>query len=505
MAGIGVKLNRIFEKKSMFAYLAGFGYSTVITVAPMFVVIGAIMAAQFFLGFADVDYYRRELFSDTVLYIFIFSLLASSPLNSVLSRYLSDVIFKEQYADIMPCFYVGLLISAVLGALVSIPFCLHEILVGGVAVYYVFTGFCGFMGLLLTFYSMLYLSITKDYVKISLCFLSGMLVTLGLSFLLIRWCRWETTYAVLFSLVAGFLIIGAMEYAIIRSYFRMNSRQYREVLRYFKVYWKLILVNFLYTLGLYAHNFVFWCTPLHTILVKSFVTVMSYDMATCLAMFTNLSATVIFISRIEMHFHSRYKAYSEAVIGGRGQDIRNTKRRMFRQMGDEIMSLIRVQFIITVAVFLICVVFLPRMGFGGATMRIYPCLCVGYYILFIMYAEILFLYYFNELNGALMTVGSFFGVTVLGSVFATQLPEIWYGIGLVAGAFVGFTVGYFRLKRIQKVLDAHVFCTGFLMLRGKGKKPEGKVLDRREKPEEKKEKPLAVRAAARREQEAERV
>ena len=48
-------------------------------------------------------------------------------------------------------------------------------------------------------------------------------------------------------------------------------------------------------------------------------------MATCLAMFTNISASVIFISRVEMHFHGRYKAYSEAAPGGRGCDIEITK------------------------------------------------------------------------------------------------------------------------------------------------------------------------------------
>ena len=48
---------------------------------------------------------------------------------------------------------------------------------------------------------------------------------------------------------------------------------------------------------------------------KSFVCNQSYDMASCLAMFTNLSATVIFITRVEMHFHEKYKRYSEAVIG----------------------------------------------------------------------------------------------------------------------------------------------------------------------------------------------
>ena len=480
MAGVGVKLNQIFDKESLVTHIYGFGYSMVITVAPMFVVIGAILAAELFLGFSQVDYYRRELFADTVLYIFIFSLLCASPFNAALSRYLSDVIFRERYQDILPCYYVGLALNVGLGFLTAVPFCVHEYLVGHIPLYYVCTGFCGFMALLLVFYSMLYLSITKDYGKISLNFIIGMLITFILAAVFHVLLEMELTYSILLALVIGFLLVAALEIAIIQSYFRQNSREYRAVFSYFRTYWQLILINFLYTLGLYIHNFVFWATPMHTVLARSFVTMMSYDMATCLAMFTNISATVIFISRMEMHFHDRYKAFSEAVIGGRGQDIRNTRQRMFRQLAEELMSLVRIQFIITVAVFFLCVIFLPRLGFGGSTLRIYPCLCVGYFMLFLMYAEILFLYYFNELTGALWTAALFCIVTCLGSVLSSRLTDSWYGLGLLAGGLCGFTTGYFRLHRIEKVLDVHVFCGGSLMRRGEGKRPPGKVFDRAE-------------------------
>ena len=75
---------------------------------------------------------------------------------------------------------------------------------------------------------------------------------------------------------------------------------------------KLIFSNFLYILGLYIHNFVFWITDMRMELVKSFVCNQPYDMASCLAMFTNLSASIIFIARVEMRFHEKYKLYSEA-------------------------------------------------------------------------------------------------------------------------------------------------------------------------------------------------
>lgn len=480
MAGIGVKLNNIYSKNTLTTNIIGMGYSTVMTIAPMLTVIGALCFMENTLGFSTVGYAARELFSCTVLYIFIFALLTASPFNSVLSRYMSDVIYEETFEDILPCYYMGMIMNIILSAAVGIIFCIHEYLVGKVDIIYVFTGYCGYVALVLVFYSMLYLSICKDYKKISFFFIIGMTVTVMLSFLFVKVINWSITYSMLLALSIGFWLIACLEFSVIRSYFRENSGKYKAVLKYFREYWPLVATNFLYTLGLYIHNFVFWTTDLRMIVVKSFVCVTTYDMATCLAMFTNISASVIFISRVEMNFHERYKAYSEAVIGGRGADIAITKKRMFRMLSEELMSLARVQFIITLVIFLLCMIFLPQIGFGGMTMRIYPCLAAGYFILFLMYAEIIFLYYFNDLKGSVLTSLSFCGTTLIGSVISTHFSEIWFGIGLTFGSFVGWTVAYSRLRWMEKNLDIHIFCNGHLLKRQKGSCPSPKVFDRYE-------------------------
>ena len=480
MAGIGVKLNNIYGKNTLTTDIIGIGYSTVVTIAPMLTVIGALCFMEKFLGFDSVGYTTRELFSCTVLYIFIFALLTASPFNSVLSRYMSDVIYQETFEDILPCYYVGMILNITLSSLVGIAFCIHEYLVGKVDIIYVFTGYCGYIALVLVFYSMLYLSICKDYKKISFFFIIGMTVTVLLSFWFVRILSWSITYGMLLALTIGFWLIACLEFSVVRSYFRENSGKYREVLKYFRDYWPLVATNFLYTLGLYVHNFVFWTTDLRKIVVESFVCVTTYDMATCLAMFTNISASVIFISRVEMNFHERYKAYSEAVIGGRGADIEITKKRMFRMLSEELMSLARVQFIITLVIFLLCMIFLPQLGFGGMTLRIYPCLSAGYFILFLMYAEIIFLYYFNDLTGSVLTALSFCAVTFVGSLISTHFSEVWYGMGLTVGSFTGWTVAYWRLRWMEKNLDVHIFCSGHLLKQQKGECPSPKVFDRYE-------------------------
>ena len=351
---------------------------------------------------------------------------------------------------------------------------------GGVPIYYVFTGYCCFASLVTVFYNMLYLSICKEYRLISLYFLTGMVTSFLLSLFLRFVCKVSITYSMLLALTVGFFVTAVLEWAKIHQFFPDNSEEYGRVFAYFRKYWHLILINFLYTLGLFVHNFVFWGTDMAMHLVNTFVCNQPYDMATCLAMFTNISASVIFISRVEMYFHERYRAYADAVFGGRGIDIRNTKKRMFRQLGSELMTLVRLQFIVSVIIYLIFVIFLPGMGYAGLVMRIYPMVAAGYFILFLMYSEIIFLYYFEDLKGALITAISFCGGPFLASLVAVHLSSIFYGTGVWVGSVTGFVVAYMRLRWMEKHLDEHMFCRGNIMKQAKGIKPSPKVFDLRE-------------------------
>ena len=123
MAGIGVKLNRIYQKNTITTNIVGFFYSMTMTIAPVLVVIINLMLMQKVLKFNTVRYIDSELFSCTVLYVFIFSLLTTSPFNAVLSRYMSDAIFEERYEDVLPCHRIGLLINICFSCLFAIPFC----------------------------------------------------------------------------------------------------------------------------------------------------------------------------------------------------------------------------------------------------------------------------------------------------------------------------------------------------------------------------------------------
>jgi Predicted membrane protein len=475
MAGIGIQLTKIFDKHTVTASLYGIGFSIMYTIAPMLIVVGCLLGMYEVLGFDMVEYVDREIFSCSLLYIFIFSLLSSAPFNTVLSKYQTDKIYEQRYEDIRPCIFVGTVTNLSFSSIIAIPFYIYEAVVGKVPVYYVFTTFMLYLGLTLTFSTMIYNSILKQYKKISLYFLYSMLLAFFLSLFLHYILSFSVTYSMLFSLAIGFLLIGSLELANILRYFPGNSRRYKEVLHYFGTYWKLIASNFLYTLGLFVHNFVFWSLPSHMVVRDTYVCNQTYDMASCLAMITSISASVLFVSRVEMHFHERYKEYTDCIIGGKLDSIERAKKRMFRGLSSQIFSLVHMQFIVTIVIFLLAIVILPIVGFSGMIMEIYPQLAIGYFISYLMYAELLFLFYYDDLTGTVINSAIFAGVALIGSIIATHFSAIWYGAGFTAASFLAFTYSYFRLSWIEKNLDYHIYCRGSVVRQVKGDIPNSQV------------------------------
>ncbi len=466
MAGIGFELKRLFQKNSVISKLRGSSYAAAVTIGPLIMVVVSLLLIYFFLGYNNLLFASRELLANTLLYVFIFSLCTTAPFNAVISRYIADKIYEHEERDILPSFYAGLGANVLLSVLLGAPFSLWLYLVGRVPPHYVLVAYCAYIGLVLVFYSMLYITAMKEYMKIAAAFLLGMALTTALSVVLVKRFGVSVAFGIILSFAAGFLVVGVTLLALIRVFFRENSKNYRGLFRYFKLHWRLLLINTLYTIGLYIHNFIFWTTSLRVVVARSFAAAPVYDMATCIAMFINISTMVIFIVQVETVFHNKYQAYCQTVIGGTGTEIRYAKTEMFGAIRRQLLFMFQLQALITCGLYFLCLLFLPRIGIGPHILDITATLAVAYMIIFLMYCLIIFIYYFNVYSRALGVVALFCAVTFAGTMVIKYLmafyhfPASLYGLGVLAGAFAGFTYGYFSLKHIEKRLDHYIFCTG---------------------------------------------
>lgn len=478
MAGIGFELKKIYRKNHVFNMLRGIGYSSVVTVGPTLISIGTIILLYQLLGIMSVKYSERELLSSTILYCFIFPLIIITPFNAVISRYISDKIFQEKLDDILSSYYMGLFLTSLIAAIIAIPFAVRLYLVSDLGVTFVFVSYCLFILVLFVYYSMTYLTATKDYKIITIQFIIGMLVAIASGFLFVWVMELSVIRGVFYALTMGFLYIAIGEFAYIKRYFNKTSNNYKEILVYLLRFKRLFLSGLFYILGLYCHNFVFWKSELGIIVANSYITAPTYDMASYLAMLTNISTMVIFIVIVETNFHDRYQLYSEAVIRATLRDINKTKGDMFRLLLQQLSYVVQVQAIISGIIFLIVVIFLPSFGFSGKILVIYPAMAAGYLVIFIMYCNIIFLYYFNDVTGALITSLLFFLGVLSVSILASHYQTRFYGIGTFIGAFIGWTFSFFRIRYLERHFTEHIFLRGRIISIKRKKMPSSVAYQR---------------------------
>lgn len=478
MSGIGIEFRSIYKRRSLSSAVRGLGYSMVTTLTPMLCIILVLTLMYNVLDYDEALYAERELLSATLMYVFIFSLILSTPFTAPLGSYLNIAVFRKQYERVMPCYYTGLAITmSALGVVAAVFYaCVHW--VAGVDLFFCLLSFCAFTGMTLVFFNMTFMGATKDLRKVALFFGVGMALCFLIAFAAVK-LGMGVTYAILLGLAGGFIIIAALQYAFLRACYPKSDHSYAAVLPYYKQSGLLIAANLLYTLGLFVHNFVYWCTDLQVVVNACYVYAPTYDRASCIAMYTNIMASVLFVTQVEAHFIKRYKEYSDALQSSRLADIELSKNRMFRMVNHIVISVVKLQFITSVGLFLLFMVVLPGIGFYGLTMDIYPCLAAGYFAVYIMYAQLMFLNYFEDHQGSLITGLLFFAGTLIGSILSARLlPYEWQGAGLFAGALLGWTYSCFRLRYIQKHFDAHIFCRGELVAKKPAEIPSSKVFDR---------------------------
>ena len=118
MAGIGFKLNKLFEKKGVLALCRAYGYTALVTIGPMLLGVLVLLGIAFAGRLGGLDDHSRELTNSMITYSLLFALTETSFFNMALTRYTSDMLYLERIDDVMPCFYGGLSLMIPIGILV---------------------------------------------------------------------------------------------------------------------------------------------------------------------------------------------------------------------------------------------------------------------------------------------------------------------------------------------------------------------------------------------------
>lgn len=463
MAGIGFELRKLFRGNSLLSKIRGVLYASATTIGPLLIFLLLLLAVNLCIRFFGLDTADQLFFSSAFQYLFVLAVLVSCTLNTIVSRYTSDMIFEKKEDRICDALYGSVFLSAVGCALFMLPICLLLWLEYGRPLLFL----CGYYLLSIlagvTYTIMTFVSTIKEYKRVTFAFGSGILVAVAVYAALFFLAGWPVMESMIYAILAMFFVINLFLLTSVISFFPKGRGKYFAFLRYFAHYPFLFLSGFLYIVGLYTSNLVYWFfSDDISVTVDLFHVAPPYDMAMFLALLVNITGTVIFTIKVETQVYEKYKLYVTAIANASFAVIEKTRKNLMNTVDTQLFFIYEVQLVITTFLSCLGILFFPMLGLGGMVLDFFLLLGLAVYCIFSMYFTIVFLYYFDDQWGAFVSAALFFVVTLVLSFVFLGLGTAYYAVAPVAGAVAGWVFAFVRLKFFLKHINAHLFCRGYL-------------------------------------------
>jgi len=455
MAGIGFELKKLFKGKGALRSIKAYAYSALVAVGPFILCVIVIVSILLFMNFMNVTFKERELFIATIVYAFIFSQIITSGFKMIVTRFISDMLYSKKFEYILPSLYGVLSIVLVISGAVAIVFFWNS----PISIEIKITSYLLFMELIIIFLVMVYLSTLKDFIKIVRSFIWGVLVTLGLAFVFIRFTDLEIVFSLLLAMDIGFFVIITLLVTHLKSFFKKSVKKYFYFLIYFDRYSSIFFISLFYTLALYSHNFLFWNSKLGVVVESTYVYAPIYDVPTFYAFLSVMASMVVFVVSVETSFYEKYRRYYSLITGrGNYSDIENARKDMTRVLWAEIRNIIEIQLFVSLVFIAIGYYVLPKLGLSQLSLDIFNLLTLGAFLNIILLIIIMILLYFEDRKGALFVSSTFLLTNVVLTWLTIQYSENVYGMGFFLSAFISLIVAIIELVIYLRNIHYHTFC-----------------------------------------------
>jgi len=450
MAGIGFQLKNLFKENSFFWRIKAFAFSSIVIAGPMILCILLITLGQWFLGQLGTPFQERELFLGGTLYSFVFSQLLTGGFTMLFSRYLADQLYLGKRENVLSSLYGVLAVNLLLGGIAGGIF----YFISPLGLLIKLSCYLFFMELTIVWLLSIYISALKEYLQLIWGFFIGVTIAAALIFggsILLG----QSTAAVLFfSMDLGFFAIILLFFASIKQHFPENNQHYFDFLTYLQKYPSLFLIGFLYTLGLYGHSFIVWLGPLKVVAGNTYVMAPLYDVPVFYAYLTILPAMVLFVVSVETSFYEQYQKFYSMVLGQATlKEIKEAQKKMSNVISREFAFIMEFQLFFTICAISLGTKLLPL---STEQVDIFNIITVGNFFFIMMFILVQILLYFDDRQGALITIAAYTGSLLL--LTAITLLFGSYGLACFIAGLLGLGVALVRIYRYSKDFGYYTFC-----------------------------------------------
>ncbi|TCI57839.1 hypothetical protein EVJ24_01445 [Exiguobacterium sp. SH1S21] len=462
MAGIGFKLQKLFQEDYFSSRLKAYAFAGLVTSGPWLIVIVTIALMQWlttFLSIASLE--ERTTFNLVVSYSFIFSQVVLGVQQLVVTRYLADCFYEKRYDDIFPA-YIGMTKTTVVLAgllfLFFLGFSDLPVVLNALA-------FVLFMTINLIWVHFLFLSAAKFYQAVAYSFLVGGVISVGgvlltdqflMPFLTAPYAK---SIALTASMTLGLIVtLFGLFTSMLLTFPGRGTKDRFTYFSYFDKYPALFWTSFLYNIGIWVGTWVIWFADGSSTHLDTFRYHPVYDTAIFLSYLTIIPTMTIFVVSVETRFYERYRMfYGYANEGGTYQQIQRAKSAMILVLKQELQRLFRNQGIVTLMVLLFSSTVFVLIGLSPESHDVFLMTTVGAFSNAMVLVLTLVLLYFEDHRGAAFTSFLFLTSNALLTVSLLPLGAEGYGLSFAIGSTMAFAFSLLRLVWYITDIDYHTF------------------------------------------------
>lgn len=448
MAGIGFRLRNLMNSESYCGLLQAYGFAGIISSGPWVLsIVGILLIGLFNTDRGYTQPFVGE-FQISVTYLMAFSLLLTSPLQLMFTRFIADRVYEEKEELVLPNLLGAILLVVIVSG--SFATLLLSSVFHGSILYRVLM-LTGFVILSIIWMVVIILSGLKAHGGILLAFLVGYGITVGASL--------KLGVFGLEGLLCGFVVgqgvlFFMLLYLVLRAYTSTQLIAF-DFLRRDQIYLTLAATGFLYNLAIWADKLIFWFNPQTSIAIIAPLRGSElYDMPIFLAYLSILPGMATFLIRMETDFAEQYELFYRAIKEGE-------PLHRISQIYEDMVQVIRRGFFEIFKVQGMTVIILLSLGEPLLKwVHISPnyqillninLVSVGVQVLLLAVLNLLF--YFDYRRDALCLCLLFAVSNIVFTLLSQYMGPMFYGYGFAGAVVLSTLAGMFIIsKRLDKLM-----------------------------------------------------
>ena len=451
MAGIGFRLEKILSKNSYFNLLEGYAYAAIVSAGPVLFTIFSIailsVISVSIVGLQDVTVFRT-----LVVYIYGASLIISSPAQMIITRYMSDRIFVNDFKAIVPAF-VGIVII----------FIGIDAVIGYIGIYFLELSFGAsvtavvlFVNIGIIWIAMIVLSAAKEFLWIVYSFLFGSILSIGASYFLGMHFGF---LGLLAGFTAGQVLLVILLLIQIFTEFEYRKRIEFYFLSYFKRYTSLAFIATFYNIGIWADKIVFWFSPetfqeVHGYLHASYI----YDTPVFLAYLFLVPSLAMFTIRIETSFYMHYKKYFLSILNKHPfSSVEERRKNIVKDLNLSLGRMVVMQGTITVVGLVTAPKIYSYLGMSAMNLGVFHIAILATFLQSLLLTLLIIILYFDFRKDALIMAATFAASNIILSILSIRLGFSYYGYGYFGACLISLMVGFMLFNVKLRYLHYYTF------------------------------------------------